>query len=400
MPNRLLSLFLVFPMLILFAAPVIVRAQLFGISDNDPRWGSWQSAPNFPGIKIRVACGTYDPSGGNSQWSFQFQNTYPKKVYLVYQEEAGDSTGHPPTFDSPGGRNLESGEKSDMYTDYLSGTCAARKQIFIKVNSISDDEGNQTEAKPGASQTSALAGASPDEPKPGKDASGNSGGPKNATPGGNTRALGSVRTSAGGGLAGTLWACTRTYRAGGESHYLQTFIANGPVKSGGSIDSLGGDLIWEQSGTQLIFRNKYGEIEWRGTVSGNSIAGGLPTQDASDSCTLQSALGQSSSAGNSEGQSSSQPIVTGGTWTCRFLFDQDSNTTRIPITFLDGGVTRQGEQLGIFEGANWRQDGSRITITTQDPGRTVFEGVLASPNSLTLQEIPKYSYFGSGTCTR
>jgi len=291
------------PVLLLFLLfnPMALKAQLFGISDNDPRWGDWRSAPNFPGIEIRVACGTYVPSTGDAQWSFQFKNTYPKKVYLVYQEEAAESTGHPPTFSSPGGRNLDPGEKSDMYTDYLQGTCAARKQIFIKVNSISDDEGNQTEAKPGASQTSALAAASPDEPKPGNNASGGAASAKN-----------------------------------GSSSASRPIIV----------------------------------------VDQNS---------------------------NSAGGNNS--IV--GTWTCSFLsiapppnppgYSGDRFTVR--ITILDGGYSRDSEG-GIFnEGTRWQQDGSRITVTTTDPGRREFEGVLSSSNSLTLQMVRSY-YTGSLTCTR
>ena len=119
-------------------------------------WSDWKSAPNFPGIKIRVLCGTYLQSTGNAQWSFQFQNTYSKKVYLVYQEETGDSTGAPPTFSTPGGRNLGPGEKSDVYTDYLRGTCESRKQIFIRIVSISDEQGNQTQAQAGSSRSGAF----------------------------------------------------------------------------------------------------------------------------------------------------------------------------------------------------------------------------------------------------
>lgn len=195
----------------LLFAPVALKAQLFGISDNDPRWGDWRSAPNFPGIEIRVACGTYDPSTGDAQWSFQFRNTYAKKVYLVYEEEASDSTGHPPTFSSPGGRNLDPGEKSDMYTDYLQGTCAARKQIFIKVDSISDDEGNQTEPKPGASQTSALAGASPDEPKPGNSGSGKSASAKSGPAINVVYGTSNSANDGNSGIVGT-WSCVYAQR--------------------------------------------------------------------------------------------------------------------------------------------------------------------------------------------
>lgn len=144
-------------LLLLFSAPTISKAgQLLGVSQDNPDWSDWKSAPNFPGIKIRVLCGTYVQSTGNAQWSFQFQNTYSKKVYLVYQEETGESTGAPPTFSTPGGRNLGPGEKSDVYTDYLRGSCESRKQIFIRIVSVSDDQGNQTQARKGASRSGAF----------------------------------------------------------------------------------------------------------------------------------------------------------------------------------------------------------------------------------------------------
>lgn len=252
--------------------PPAAKAQLFGISDNDPRWGAWTSAPNFPGIEIRVACGTYVPSTGDAQWSFQFRNMYPKKVYLAYQEEASDSTGKPPTFDSPGGRNLDPGEMSDMYTDYLQGSCAARKQIFIRVVSISDDDGNQTDAKAGAPQDSAVAGGSLFTHKPDDRSSAN---PNQA----NSRSVqtnGSSASANGGSFASTgqqitvvnqngnaangspsivgTWNCesVTNYPNGtsnGPHEDSRTFYANGTWTTSSNDDQ----FTWSQQGTNLVF---------------------------------------------------------------------------------------------------------------------------------------------------
>src|SRR5205814_4036171 len=131
--------------------------QLFPVSQDNPGWSDWKSAPNFPRIKIRVLCGTYVQSTRNAQWSFQFLNSYSKKIYFVYQEERGDSTGNPPKFGSQEGISLGAGGKSDIYTDYLRGTCDERKRIYIRVVSTTDDKGNQTQAPAGTRQSVAFA---------------------------------------------------------------------------------------------------------------------------------------------------------------------------------------------------------------------------------------------------
>src|SRR5437016_6182936 len=129
------NLFQLVPLVLLFLSfcPLLARSQGNPPTVSSSDWGDWKSAPNFPGIKIRVLCSTYLESTGNAEWNYQFQNTYSKKVYLVYQDEAVGSTGAPPTFSSPSGRNLDPGEKSAAYTDYLKGTCDSRKQIFIRI---------------------------------------------------------------------------------------------------------------------------------------------------------------------------------------------------------------------------------------------------------------------------
>ena len=130
------------------------------LPQDQPQWGDWKSAPNFPGIKVRVLCSdTGLESIGRASWNFQFQNTYSKQVYLVYQFETVDSTGAPPRFGAPGGRNLDPGEKSAAYSTSLPGSCQSRKEMFIRIVSISDTQGNQIRARAGASGSGAFAKA-------------------------------------------------------------------------------------------------------------------------------------------------------------------------------------------------------------------------------------------------
>jgi hypothetical protein len=106
------------------------------ITTTVPIWGDWQPAPGYPGIKIRVICQTYHPETGEAEWNFQFQNTYGKRVHLVYQQEAANSTGNPPEFVVPDGHDLAPKEESPVYTDALKGSCEERKLIYIGVVSI------------------------------------------------------------------------------------------------------------------------------------------------------------------------------------------------------------------------------------------------------------------------
>jgi hypothetical protein len=135
---------------------------LFGSTSpaQDSDWSEWKSAPNFPGIKIRVLCGTYLPSTGNASWHFQFLNAYTKRVALTYEEESSRSTGHPPTFSSPGLDHLDPGEKSPQLTTILRGSCESRKRIYIRVVSIADEQGNKMRPRAGSSQSGGFGSSS------------------------------------------------------------------------------------------------------------------------------------------------------------------------------------------------------------------------------------------------
>jgi hypothetical protein len=274
MPQQTLFRLTTIVLLCLLFTPTNLRAQLFGTSENDPRWGDWKSAPNFPGIEIRVACGTYVPSSGDTQWSFQFRNAYSKKVYLVYEEEAGDSTGSPPKFSAPGARNLDAGQKSDIYTAYLRGTCEARKQIFIRVVSISDDQGHQTQAHKGTSRSGAFESAAPSSSS--STSARTTGGLTTPGSSGKTQAPGTTSqpSSSGQGqlsqtdsdshasvsVSGSTWSCNSTLydHFRGTSYplerqdysYLITFHPNGSVSTQ-NLPYGGFQGRWRQDGTVL-----------------------------------------------------------------------------------------------------------------------------------------------------
>jgi hypothetical protein len=257
---RLALLFLVF-----VSFPLSALSQ-----DNPPTvkpsdWSDWRSAPNFPGIKIRVLCSTYLQSSGNAEWNFQFQNTYSKKIYLVYQEEASDSTGTPPKFGAPGGRNLGPGEKSDAYTDYLRGTCDSRKQIFIRIVSIDDAKGVPLRAQAGSSRSSGFGrtshlgsnvGGHLDDSQtavvtastPSNDVRGNH---STATTGG-TNALNSGTTTDANGIVGK-WTCKEV---------------NTPVGFGDGTPEAGPTLIYAFNNDGTYYRGSGGPYTWslRGTA--------------------------------------------------------------------------------------------------------------------------------------
>jgi hypothetical protein len=150
-------------------APLAGRAETDGNTAIDtttiPAWGEWQSAPGFPGIKIRVICQAFHAETGESEWNFQFQNTYPKRVHLVYEQEAVDSTGNPPSFVINDGHDLKPKEQSPVFADNLKGSCEARKLIYIGVVSI-DNQPKPTPAStskpPSASNKKQLASAKSD----------------------------------------------------------------------------------------------------------------------------------------------------------------------------------------------------------------------------------------------
>jgi hypothetical protein len=111
---------------------------------------------------------------------------------------------------------------------------------------------------------------------------------------------------AGGGLAGTTWACTDVL-GGNTSSFLKIFGADGTMQYA-NPDGTGlgdSDQTWEQSGTQLVFRGPGDEgTIWTGTVSGNSIVGAYSDRDEHMSCTLQSGTVQSNSTSYMSSQSS------------------------------------------------------------------------------------------------
>lgn len=153
--------FLVLSRTSLHAALAFVLLSFGSLSlGQDSDWSEWKSAPNFPGIKIRVLCGTYLKSTGNADWHFQFLNAYQKRVALTYEEESSRSTGNPPTFGSPGLHHLDPGEKSPAFTSYLRGSCESRKRIYIRVVSIADGQGNKMRPRAGSSQSGGFGGSS------------------------------------------------------------------------------------------------------------------------------------------------------------------------------------------------------------------------------------------------
>jgi len=218
-----------------------------------------------------VLCSTSLRSTGKAEWNYQFQNTYSKKVYLVYQDEAVSSTGAPPTFSAPSGKNLGPGEKSAAYTDYLNGTCDSRRQIFIRVVSISDTQGNQMQAKPRTSKATGFAGT----PHTGSNLGANAG--NSETPGtkaatssnilpGDNAALPSTGPASTPGLkavadpnsvVGT-WACKveSSILGGATGQASDSPVVDPPrtvaytFKSDGTYDP--GGYSWSQNGTGLV----------------------------------------------------------------------------------------------------------------------------------------------------
>ncbi len=292
---------------LLFFTPPAAQAQLFGASQDDPGWSAWKSSPNFPGIKIRVMCGTYVPSTGDAQWSFQFMNTYSKRVYLVYQEETADSTGNPPKFGASGGRNLGSDEKSDIYTDYLRGTCDSRKQIFIRVVRVSDDQGTQMQARAGTSRSGSFTSPPQSSAVSGSRSAGSPSGAsganagvvsssQSASPSAAPRAPAAPRTPRpGDSLAGSAWVCQ--IRSGQYEHDSTiSFAGDGTATI---TDFSGFDKVeWRQNGTGVIITLGFSiNYDLTGTIeSGGSMRGGLtyarypnaPHSDGSFACKLAS----------------------------------------------------------------------------------------------------------------
>jgi hypothetical protein len=249
---------------------LILLYSLFGYplcAQANSDWSEWRSAPNFPGIKIRVLCGTYLESTGNAQWAFQFINAYPKKVYLLYQEESGDSTGTPPKFSSPSGHYLNPGQKSDVYTNYLKGSCEARTRLYIRVISIKDEQGVPIPVKEGMPRSGSF--ESPGRANSGSQGTAGSTGsnPPTLVAASAGQRVPSVTTTSQNGLngdvSGTTWTCQvdRYSHIGGEaaplSHqefrFLITFSPNGSVSAQGipATEDAPNVSRWKQNGTTV-----------------------------------------------------------------------------------------------------------------------------------------------------
>jgi hypothetical protein len=260
---------------LLIALVVFFALQAIGQDNSD--WSDWKPTPNFPGIKIRVLCET-NPTTGNGQWSYQFLNTYSHKVYLVYQDEAVNSTGNPPTFSPIGGHYQNSGEKSDVYTDYLHGSCDTRKTLYIRVVSIKDDQGNQMQPKAGSSRSSAFGGRGTVKSAASSSSqSGPSGGAQSGAAianGGASPGQNAAETAVS--LTGTTWRCTTTVSPNdGHAHYLITFNPDKTVKQ--SEWDLYGDAMageWIQNGTAVKWTTHPGSNYWMDMqISGNRMSG-------------------------------------------------------------------------------------------------------------------------------
>jgi hypothetical protein len=292
------NLFQLVPLVLLFLSfcPLLARPQGNPPTVRPSDWGDWKDAPNFPGIKIRVLCSTYLESTGKAEWNFQFQNSYTKKVYLVYQEESPDSKGAPPKFGSPGGRNLDPGAKSDVYTVYLAGTCDDRKRIYIRIVSISDEQGNQTQARAGAPRSGAFQATGQPGPLSGNRAAGSrdgvSGGPgtqtaarPSATPeqtAASAPAV-SVTFNPSRGLLDGAWAChiVNTETVDNQfGHRVQpyehdstvTFSANGTAEMTGFEGF--SSVRWGQTGQDVtILLGESLNYDLEGTLGPDSITG-------------------------------------------------------------------------------------------------------------------------------
>jgi hypothetical protein len=105
----------------------------------DSEWSDWKPTPNFPGIQIRVICKIYLAAGDVSNWEYQFLNNYRTRVQITYREEKRESTPQKLIPSTPGTFFLHVGEKSDVYDNYVIGSC--NRKLYISVDSVEVDGG-------------------------------------------------------------------------------------------------------------------------------------------------------------------------------------------------------------------------------------------------------------------
>ena len=252
---------------------VAFSATLWSQDNND--WTDWKSAPNFPGIKIRVVCYDSPESDGQSQWRFQFMNTYQQRVALTYQEEATGSRSNPPKFGAPSLGSLDPSQTSEIYTVYLGGSCHAHGRIYIRVVSIKDDRGARMQPKTGASRSAAFGTTAQSGAMTGR-----SGHSETAAAAGTHKNVVPAARSTTSDLGGTSWDCdmswyvTINFPNGGQrtdnsrTRQLLTFkqggqIALDPILAGGKAHS---ELDWNDNNRVITNRQ---EDQWQ--QSGSSV---------------------------------------------------------------------------------------------------------------------------------
>jgi hypothetical protein len=276
--------------LVVFAAVALCSAS--ASAQDGAEWSDWKATPNFPGIKVRVICHDV-PGTGDSEWGFQFVNTYQKWVQVHFQEESGDSTGLPPKFSVPSEQDLSSGQQSPIYTDYVKRSCDARKKLYIRVRSVKDDQGNQTQPKagsgsmamgvprPGRSVSSSVASSDSTELK----TLGSQAKSQEETPPSRKRDQGQADTS---GISSStvlgVWDCVYPDDPNPEHNF--SLWADGVAygfleKTTWYLD--GNSLKWSESNGRLQFNGTFTDSETlEGTVSNDSTLDILPYHKSSD----------------------------------------------------------------------------------------------------------------------
>jgi len=253
-----------------------------GLAQDNSDWSDWKAAPNFPGIKIRVICRGYvESSPGNALWEYQFMNSYMDKIFLIYEDEAVSSTGFPPVFSTPSEHALNPGEKSDVYSDYLRGTCETRMRIYIRVVSVKDDGGIKMQPKIASSWRSAgafgrqNADTTPPSPSP-QEGQLSAGRNRQSTwlPEQQTPSTPSIHSDLGfkGDVSGTTWTChaDRYAHLGGtaeplanqEYRFLITFNSDGSASGSGIPASEDPPIVsrWRQDGATVKWSD-FGSVE-------------------------------------------------------------------------------------------------------------------------------------------
>jgi len=212
-------------------------------------WEDWKPTPNFPGIKIRVSCGEY--INGETDWSFQFMNTYQKEVTIKFQVEDHTSDGHPPKYGTPEQFSLRPGEKSGVNTAYVRGTCESHNKLYIGVLSIEDE-------KPPAQKGATPKGATQkvlSRPKSGASSQSEASGQTATSTAGEAKLPGQNAAQNDGDIIGTSWRCDTTFLNIGENahtHYVITFNPNKTVTQS-EWDHFGDAMSgeWIQNGTSV-----------------------------------------------------------------------------------------------------------------------------------------------------